>query len=192
MNKSKTRFVPTPDDGANGGLDIALKVTQATLDAAWAAAECETATVIQLDEMELEIARFVSSALVQLHAASVSDTSQAILTLQENELPHAHQRPYILPIHIRISQFLRAALSCIPEMRMYVSVDGAGNGWVRQILSRDAGNSFGIWEQPREGDYKEGLQDELEMFGWGIWADASFFNHSMFFGGLFRPFGSTF
>jgi hypothetical protein len=180
MNKSKAKS--SLDLSADDGLEI----TQTTLDAAWIAAEGETAKIMQLDEMELEIARFVSSALVQLHAASlpqhgISTTSHEILALQQNELPHTLQRPYILQIHIRISQFLCAALSYIPEMRTYVSMNRDGNGWVRNILGRDAGNSFGIWEQTLAG-YGGGQRDEeREMFGWGIWADASFFNHSSYF-----------
>jgi hypothetical protein len=181
MNKSKTTSMSQPDVGADGQSDITVEITQTILDAAWIAAGRKATLMTQLDEMELEIARFVSSALVQLLATSIfqgtiSDTPPSILALQENELPHTQQRPYILPTHIRIFQFLRTAMSSIPEMRTYVSVDANGKGWVRNILSRDAGNSFGIWEQTEGGD-----PDEREMFGWGIWSDASFFNHSMTF-----------
>ena len=180
MHKSKATLMSLPDL-ANARPDVALEITQTNLDAAWMTAERKTATMTQLDEMELEIARFVSSGLIQLHAGSISQgtiagASPSILALQENELPHTLQKPYILSTHIRISQFLRVALSSIPEMRTYVSVDENGKGWVRNILSRDAGNSFGIWEQSQRGD-----PEEREMFGWGIWIDASFFNHSMFF-----------
>ena len=180
MNKSKA------ETGPDHSTDDRLEITQTTLDAAWIAAESETAKISQLDEMELEIARFVSSALVQLHAASVlqnaiSGTSHEILALQQNELPHTLQRPYILKTHIRISQFLRAALSYIPEMRTYVSMNRDGNGWVRNILGRDAGNSFGIWEQASDSYERNQRDEEREMFGWGIWADASFFNHSSYF-----------
>jgi SET and MYND domain-containing protein len=181
MNKSRATSISQSDPIANGQPNIAVEITQTTLDDAWIAAGCKATAPNQLNEMELEIARFVSSALVQLFATFIlqgiiSSTPPLILALQENELPHAQQRPYILPTHIRIFQFLRTALSSIPEMRKYVSVDANGKGWIRNILSRDAGNSFGIWEQT-EGCGSE----EREMFGWGIWTDASFFNHSMAF-----------
>lgn len=42
--------------------------------------------------------------------------------------------------------------------------------YARALFARDAGNSFGIWQLPHA--------DESEMFGWGVWVDASYFNHS--------------
>ena len=181
-NKAKTKFHQVPDLGAITRPDTTLGITQASLDAAWIAAGCETTIIIRLDEMELEIARFVSSALVQLYTNATTSTSfpttskdcRSILSLQQNELPHTLRRPYILPTHIRVFQFLRTALWHIAEMRPYISLDTSGNCWVRKILARDAGNSFGIWEQTQETKKNE----DGEMFGWGIWVDASFFNHS--------------
>ena len=184
MNKSKarpkqTQSLPGPDSIAK--FDYGLEITQATLDAAWTAAASDSTKIIQLDEIELDMARFVSSALIQLcHGTTItslatSDNNCSILSLQQNELPHTLQRPYILPTHIRVFQFLRAALSCILEMEAYISMADNGDNWIRKILSRDAGNSFGIWEQVYSETRNGG---DPEMFGWGIWVDGSFFNHS--------------
>jgi SET and MYND domain-containing protein len=191
MNKYRARSKQTQSHADFALPDNTLEITQATLDAAWKAAHCEATTIIQLNEMELEIARFVSSALVHLYTTSLKpvtfDDHRSILLLQQNELPHTLQRPYILPAHIRISKFLRTALACIPEMRTYISMEADGDCWVRRILGRDAGNSFGIWEQAPDGDHGDARMDgDKEMFGWGIWVDASFFNHSKIFLDLFR------
>ena len=54
---------------------------------------------------------------------------------------------------------------------------------IEAILSRDTGNSFGIWsETETAGCYIDkpnvsGIEDP-EMLGYGIWGSASFFNHS--------------
>lgn len=177
-----------------------LTITQDTLNAAWIAATATSdANMVQLTDMELEIARFVASALVQMYLhktelstipTSAENTSsllprESILHLQQNELPHTRQRPYILAAHIRIYRFLRVALSSMlrhaPDM--FGDCDGAAGGWVRAVLSRDAGNSFGIREHfpERDGanDGEPESEQEKEMFGWGLWVDASFFNHSM-------------
>lgn len=50
---------------------------------------------------------------------------------------------------------------------------------MRAILGCDTGNSFGIREHAGSGNLFDGDDArEEEMFGWGLWADASFFNHS--------------
>lgn len=41
------------------------------------------------------------------------------------------------------------------------------------ILSRDRGNSFGIWSTSPETD-----TEDPEMMGYGVWTSSSFFNHS--------------
>jgi hypothetical protein len=141
-------------------------------DTAWKAAESlPIQSCIYLDEIELPIARLVLSALVSIYLNSTSSGNMALapsyLTLQQNELSHILSRPYILATHTRIYQFLRTALMDVAEFATYI---GDGSASVRGVLNRDTGNSFGIWE--------EVTGEEREMFGWGIWVDASFFNHS--------------
>ena len=161
-----------------------LTLETKSFDTTWQKAESQDVvndndTDAPLDGLELDMARFVGSALAQHHihiytsqsSHSHSHPSDPILFLQSNELGNITERPYILPTHLRIYSFLRSALSNVPEMKTYFG--GGENGaynWVRALLNRDIGNSFGIWEQVDAG--------EKDIFGWGIWLDASFFNHS--------------
>lgn len=153
--------------------DTTLALALESFDAVWSKVESQDFVGVDtfLEGLELDMARFVASALAQHHIySSSSDSDDPVLSLQANELHHITERPYILPTHIRIYRFLRSALSSIPEMKTYFGgADGYLN-WVRAILNRDVGNSFGIWEEVDEGD--------RDMFGWGVWVDASFFNHS--------------
>lgn len=173
-------------------------ITQAVLDTVWKEAihEAPKSEVIILNEMEQELARFVASGLPQLHAYKKSDIPatdpsaaillpRSVLDLQDNELPYARRRPYIVASHIRIYKFLRTALSPVvrSSCEMFDPLGGPENGkhggWVRAILSRDTGNSFGIRDNLNNGERHSGESgsEEKEMFGWGLWADASFFNH---------------
>ncbi|KIJ16376.1 hypothetical protein PAXINDRAFT_113456 [Paxillus involutus ATCC 200175] len=81
------------------------------------------------------------------------------LALQKNELRSVQTRPYMLSAYLRIYVFLCNALP--RYLQPYVDT-------VREVLARDTGNSFGIWD----GDRRD------EMMGWGIWVSASYFNHS--------------
>ncbi|EGO01216.1 hypothetical protein SERLA73DRAFT_179334 [Serpula lacrymans var. lacrymans S7.3] len=63
---------------------------------------------------------------------------------------------------------------------------------VRAVLARDPGNAFGIWElgqsvrsyldgveaRDERKEYEGSTMDSKEMLGWGIWPEASYFNHS--------------
>ncbi|KAF7984321.1 hypothetical protein HWV62_15311 [Athelia sp. TMB] len=186
------------------GLDpeVASTITQEILDTAWiAAVNQEDGPIAQLNDMELEIMRFVSSGLVQLLllrnqlAAAVPDAlelpviqanqlKQSALNLQENELPHIQQRPYILESHIRIHSFLRSAIALGRRdsddmFGKEPTAESKAGGWVRGILGRDAGNAFGIRQDSSSAASVGGsdLEDD-EMMGWGLWVDASYFNHS--------------
>ncbi|KAF7981805.1 hypothetical protein HWV62_31911 [Athelia sp. TMB] len=182
-------------------------ITQAVLDAVWKEAihEAPKSEVIILNEMEQELARFVASGLPQLHAYKKSDIPttdpsaaillpRSVLDLQDNELPYARRRPYIVASHIRIYKFLRTALSPVvrSSCEMFDPLGGPENGkhggWVRAILSRDTGNSFGIRDNLNSGERHSGESgsEEKEMFGWGLWADASFFNHDPAASGIFE------
>ncbi|KAH7928374.1 SET domain-containing protein [Leucogyrophana mollusca] len=178
VKKSKGKVL-SPGVGA-----MAEAITQKDIDKAWAEADafvCSKSTLATshaapfLEDMELEIARFVASAIVHRYvtdhpgASAITTDSgsrldqaswMSFLQLQDNELPNVHSRPYILPIHLRIYKFLSFALPA--HLRPYAPTT------VRVVLARDSGNSFGIWE----GEGGE------EMFGWGMWASASYFNHN--------------
>ncbi|KZP21966.1 SET domain-containing protein [Athelia psychrophila] len=205
MNKAKLRSPDSahpPQESDLTAIPADVR-TQGGLDAAWAAAAAKSdAEIAQLNEMELEIMRFVCSGLVQMYLlrnespamiinAQQSSLSQAsILNLQENELPHTGQRPYILDSHIRIHSFLRCALNLgrRDSAAMFGIGDAVGGqkagGWIRAILSRDAANAFGIRQASPDTAPEHVAANELDsheesdMVGWGLWVDASFFNHS--------------
>lgn len=157
-------------------------ITQGTIDAAWESAEALVASKahltlyyssLQLEDMELEIARSLAAAIVRRYCderLSLSDqTSQTtrnqdvswpqLLSLQTNELRNIQTRPYMLTAYLRIYVFLSHALP--KYLRQYIST-------VREVLARDTGNAFGIWDSDRRD----------EMMGWGIWVSSSYFNHS--------------
>lgn len=159
------------------------EITQEVIDDAWKkievlatsktqlAAFCVT---LNLEDMELEIARYLASAILclyvseQLHVVAEYDKHNDsgmrapwshLLHLQDNELANILERPYILTAHLRIYAFLCSALP--KHLKPYLSS-------VRDVLARDTGNAFGIWD----GDRRD------EMLGWGMWTSASYFNHS--------------
>ncbi|KDQ53917.1 hypothetical protein JAAARDRAFT_197024 [Jaapia argillacea MUCL 33604] len=99
----------------------------------------------------------------------------AFLNLQNNELAHLQSIPAALCQALRVYLFTLQTLP--PPLLQYLPGPGSDDPLikylplsVRELQARDAGNSFGIWQQPSGG--------ESEMFGWGIWVSASFFNHS--------------
>ncbi|EIW79553.1 SET domain-containing protein [Coniophora puteana RWD-64-598 SS2] len=140
-----------------------------------------------LDEGELDIARFAVSAIVRRHQEADPPFAEPelaisrLLSLQDSELANVRMRPYLLRAHLRVCAFLGAALP--PPLRAHVGV-------VRQLLARETGNAFGIWEGDQLpegrisiGDSEKEAEDtrdmrEREMFGWGVWVSASLFNHS--------------
>ncbi|KAH7915944.1 hypothetical protein BJ138DRAFT_1053859, partial [Hygrophoropsis aurantiaca] len=181
VKKGKSN-IPSPCD-----LDTALgepEITKESIDKTWAAADkfigsksilAAYCTTTPLEDMELEIARFIASAIVQRYIIDSAsgpkskmdhiptptyDLWESFLQLQDNELANIGSRPHLLPIHIRIYAFLSFVLPA--HLKSYVQ------STVRAVLARDPGNSFGIWE----GEGGE------EMFGWGMWTSASYFNHN--------------
>ncbi|KIO11437.1 hypothetical protein M404DRAFT_13470 [Pisolithus tinctorius Marx 270] len=82
------------------------------------------------------------------------------LHVQNNELANVREGQHILSAHLRIYAFLCNAL---PRYLLQYTPTT-----VREVLARDTGNAFGIWD----GDRRD------EMLGWGIWISASYFNHS--------------
>ncbi|KIJ63604.1 hypothetical protein HYDPIDRAFT_113081 [Hydnomerulius pinastri MD-312] len=155
-------------------------ITQETIDQAWASVEAlatskpqliSYCSTLDLEDMELEIARSLASAVMQRYICDRQyspDPSgppiprsswSELLDLQKNELSNVRTRPYILSAHLRIYAFL---CNTLPKYLLpYMST-------VRDVLARDTGNAFGIWD----GDRRD------EMLGWGIWVSASYFNHT--------------
>ncbi|KAG9313777.1 hypothetical protein JVU11DRAFT_6137 [Chiua virens] len=189
--KSRSRpcfpvLIMSPRNGMTGGIG------KGTIDAAWERAEALVASradlalfysTLHIEGMELEIARSLAAAIVRRYCDERSQASSSdlkavdtldstrnneprsdeswaqLLRLQTSEACNIQTRPYMLTAYLRIYVFLSNALP--KHLRRYIST-------VREVLSRDTGNAFGIWD----GDRRD------EMMGWGIWVSASYFNHS--------------
>ncbi|OAD72942.1 hypothetical protein PHYBLDRAFT_146259 [Phycomyces blakesleeanus NRRL 1555(-)] len=127
-----------------------------------------------------------------------------LLTIQDNELSHfriqyrasmpthrnsipytkgqpvsaflKYMPPSVLDI-IRTSLFFSAALSAPGiEPRLEYSHE-----LFRSVYFREMSNSFGIWEIPKNPSAiteEQGVTDDLELLGWGIYPMAVYFNHS--------------
>ena len=87
---------------------------------------------------------------------------EKVLSLNPTLAPYLSD-PSLLASHIRIYDFLRVHLPAA----LLLCCDPATT---LALVTREAGNSFGIWEQ--------GVEDDGEMLGYGTWVEASFFNHS--------------
>lgn len=74
-------------------------------------------------------------------------------------------------------------------MQLYVFFANAVSGIIhdcphtlfRAIYFRERANSFGLWEMPHHNsatDSDDGVTDDLELLGWGIYPSAVYFNHA--------------
>ena len=161
-------------------------ISQGMIDGAWVEVEALVASrvhlalyfsTLHLEDMELEIARSLTAAIVRRYcdeevapsdpiSSTMRDRSELwtqLCDLQTSELWNIRTRPYMLTAHLRVYVFLSNVLP--KYLRRYLST-------IRELLARDTGNAFGIWD----GDRRD------EMLGWGIWINASYFNHSGFLG----------
>lgn len=159
-------------------------ISQGMIDGAWVEVEALVASrvhlalyfsTLHLEDMELEIARSLTAAIVRRYcdeevapsdpiSSTMRDRSELwtqLCDLQTSELWNIRTRPYMLTAHLRVCVFLSNVLP--KYLRRYLST-------IRELLARDTGNAFGIWD----GDRRD------EMLGWGIWINASYFNHSGF------------
>lgn len=155
----------------------AVEVTQDAIEQAWKhvdelvaskarlAAHC---VALDLEDAELDIARFLVSAIVRRHVSErLGSNTEGIvdsdahrnytswshfLRLQNNELANVRERRYILSAHLRIYAFLCNAL---PKYLLpYIPTT------VRDVLARDTGNAFGIWDGDR--------RDEMPIHEWSF------------------------
>ncbi|KAJ7176791.1 hypothetical protein C8R46DRAFT_1077337 [Mycena filopes] len=158
---------------------LPVNISQEMIDLAWVAAEkgslardAQPATVPVLSEMELDNVRFILSAVVRRYAEDSTTQTPPLLNswtdlleLQNNELQYIRGRPHALASHLRVYLFVRRVVLSVPALAPYL----ATSEMVRAILSRDAGNVFGMYEMNEEGD--------SEMLGWSMYVSASYFNH---------------
>ncbi|KAJ7621367.1 hypothetical protein FB45DRAFT_139908 [Roridomyces roridus] len=151
-------------------------VTQELIDEAWVAAEStplpRDAALPALDEIELDTARFILSALVRRYIQDLDITPSSLasgswtdlLELQNNELPLIRGRPEALSSHLRVYTFVRHIVRGVPALAPYLATSET----IRAVFAREQGNVFGMYEASKEGE---------EMFGWSMYVSASFFNH---------------
>ncbi|KIK57317.1 hypothetical protein GYMLUDRAFT_46190 [Collybiopsis luxurians FD-317 M1] len=155
-------------------------LTKEEIDSAWKRVEESSVKTLPndliLDELELDTARFLVSAIVRRHiednhsfllppnAISPAGTWSDLSELQDNELVYIQSQTYRLPSRTRIYLFLRNALwFTVPALRFYLEKSDT----IRAILARDEGNSFGLYE----------IDGDSEMFGYAIYCSGSYFNH---------------
>lgn len=113
-----------------------------------------------MSELELDSARFIVSAILQRHR--YPETWKEVLNLQDNELLFTRLHPEMLESHLHLGVLVREATKAA---RILFSFDVMQA--TRQILARDYGNVFGLYEE----------KDDTEMFGFAMFTTASYFNH---------------
>lgn len=115
---------------------------------------------LQLSIDDEDVLPFLLSGLIS-HATS-PQLWAALLSLSP------HPRPYASTSELRsaANAYLQLLAILPPALLPFTSP-----AMIHGILSRDACNSFGIWSGT-------GARDGDEFLGYGIWPNASFFNHS--------------
>lgn len=99
--------------------------------------------------------------------SSVSESQEVELfkLLQSSEKEKVEKYPYLLISYINVYKFVRLV---VPDCLLpYVTPNN-----IRGIIGRNLTNAFGIWSPITEED------EEREFFGFGVYASASYFNHS--------------
>lgn len=151
-------------------LDLNLQemndLSPADLDRVWeneekkrtASAKFSLSAISPLDDSETDFARLIASCAVEKMRHECGGFDQ----LQSNELQQLRHFPGLLQAHIKIYRFLYAVLP--PNISSALS-----SSLLRKTLGAEAGNAFGIWEQP--------LTLNSECFGTAIYPEASYFNH---------------
>lgn len=149
---------------ANSQIRESVRVLEADIEAVWQnaanATEPKQAADLIEDDDDEDTLFFLLDGIVG-HCNHPTKW-QTFLSLAPSLQPYTESRN-TLDSHVRIFRFLRKHLpaemrsSCTPET-------------VLALITRDHGNSFGIFEA--------GLEREGEMLGYGSWTEASFFNHS--------------
>uniref|UniRef100_A0A0W0EY26 SET domain-containing protein n=1 Tax=Moniliophthora roreri TaxID=221103 RepID=A0A0W0EY26_MONRR len=163
VKKSKRTKLQTPSTR-----DIVI--TQTVIDQAWQATEASSSVSEPLNDLELDMVRFLASAIINRYIEDTFHPSPKDLAgggwlqfmeLQNNELDYVRSKPHILDSHLRVYAFLRKA--AIPVLRPYVEAADT----VRAVLGRDQGNAFGLYE----------MSGDSEMLGYALYISGSYFNH---------------
>jgi len=105
--------------------------------------------------------RFILSGLISFHCRE--EAISEVLQLGPSWSPYLTSRSKLTQ-HIGILYFLTFALPLDSPVLAYVTPH-----FITALITRDSGNSFGIWDLQLEGQ---------ELFGYAIYPCASYFNHS--------------
>jgi hypothetical protein len=110
---------------------------------------------------DIDDLRFILSGLVSFHRNK--EAISEVLQLGPSWSPYLTSRS-LLAQHIDILHFLTSALPLDSPVLAYVTPY-----CVTALITRDSGNSFGIWDLQLAGQ---------ELFGYAMYPCASYFNHS--------------
>ena len=153
------------DKSVEDRLAHAPPVTEADIEEAWArtahAPPNSTLRLIEDVDDENALLFLLDGMVVRHQSPAIWDK---LLSLNPSLTPYT-SRPGVLASHIRLYDFLRLYLPPTSPIRDYCTPET-----ILALVTRDFGNSFGIWEAV---DFEDG-----EMLGYGCWVEASFFNHS--------------
>lgn len=151
-------------------LDLNLRdvssLSMADLDLVWESEEkkrlanskMKLGSISPLDDSETDFARLIASCAVEKMRSECAGFDG----LQSNELQQLRHFPGLLQAHIKIYRFLYTVLP--PKIS-----NALNSSLLRKTLGAEAGNAFGIWEQP--------LTLHSECFGTAVYPEASYFNH---------------
>lgn len=75
--------------------------------------------------------------------------------------------------------FARSLTTSLANMSVPM-LENVNHALFRSIFFREKSNSFGLWEMSKTGEngMNDGVSDDLELLGWGIYPSAVYFNHS--------------
>ncbi|KAH3902356.1 Set6p SCDLUD_002176 [Saccharomycodes ludwigii] len=118
-----------------------------------------------INEEEFTESRFITQLLFHMQICNENLHREVFTNLQSNELEMIKRFPPLLFSQIKIFQNLYIILPT--ELQKFLNT-----ATFRQILGSEYANAFGIWE------LSDADQDSRELFGSGLYAEASFFNNS--------------
>lgn len=86
----------------------------------------------------------------------------------------------VLDIMAVYSYFARAVTTRNNNAIVMPVLSGFSHALFRSVFFRERANSFGLWEMSSTGEngVNDGVSDDLELLGWGIYPSAVYFNHS--------------
>lgn len=138
----------------------------------------------ELDDSDRTICRFIVSCLVQ-HKTSGTDFD-ALWDMQDNELGHfRHHQGATTEIQHAMHLYHHIVSAMTSPMKSTSATDNVPvvlgphdltPGLFRAIYYREMANSFGLWEQSKDGS--DTVTDDLELLGFGIYPSAVYFNHA--------------